>query len=338
MRKTLLSCFVLATGVLNSNAQSVATFDDLTLPKADTFYVNYATPMSDVGFNDGLAHFPCYYDTSWGGLWNSGFAYSNMTDSVTSGYTNEYSAKAATGYAGSANYVVAYCPPSITTGVNTTKLTLLGAASGMPVSGFYVTNGTYAYNSMLNGDGIGKKFGDTSGNYPDWFKLTIKGMNGGAFTADRVDFYLADYRFADNDSDYIVKTWQWVDLLPLGHVDSLVFNLTSSDNGIYGMNTPAYFCMDNFTTNETGVGVNKITMNTPAAKIYPIPANDQLFVEANDNWVEQITVTDQAGAVVASFGATSKVSAIDVTKLTPGLYVVDMTGNGKHASGKFIKQ
>ncbi|MEZ4953573.1 MAG: DUF4465 domain-containing protein [Saprospiraceae bacterium] len=32
----------------------------------------------------------------------------------------------------------------------------------------------------------------------------------------------------------------------LGHVDSL-FTLSSSDAGVFGMNTPAYFCLDNLT-------------------------------------------------------------------------------------------
>ena len=64
---------------------------------------------------------------------------------------------------------------------------------------------------------------------------------------DSVDFYLADYRFADNSEDYIVKDWTFVSLEALGDVDSLLFSLTSTDNdSMFGMNTPAYFCMDNF--------------------------------------------------------------------------------------------
>jgi hypothetical protein len=44
---------------------------------------------------------------------------------------------------------------------------------------------------------------------------------------------------------YIDK-WTYVDLTEFGKVDAIFFTLTSSDNGDYGMNTPAYFCMDNF--------------------------------------------------------------------------------------------
>jgi hypothetical protein len=98
---------------------------------------------------------------------------------------------------------------------------------------------------MKYSDAYSKKFGGTSGNDPDWFKLSIWGYQYGQHT-DTVDFYLADFRFANNDSDYIVKDWVWIDLTSLGNADSLEFILTSSDNGTYGMNTPAYFCIDNF--------------------------------------------------------------------------------------------
>src|SRR4051812_29208336 len=102
----LFSAFVLGTTA--TQAQTVATFDTLHLSKADTFYVNYSSSGNDVGFNDGHAHFPCIYDTSYGGIWSTGFAYSNMSDSVTSGYFNQYSAKAAAGYGGSGNYLMAH--------------------------------------------------------------------------------------------------------------------------------------------------------------------------------------------------------------------------------------
>jgi hypothetical protein len=60
-----------------------------------------------------------------------------------------------------------------------------------------------------------------------------------------VDFYLADYR---SDEDYIINAWTWVDLTGLGAVYGLEFSLSSSDNSDYGMNTPAYFAMDNLET------------------------------------------------------------------------------------------
>jgi hypothetical protein len=39
--------------------------------------------------------------------------------------------------------------------------------------------------------------------------------------------------------------WTWIDLISPGDVIGLEFSLSSSDAGTYGMNTPAYFAMDN---------------------------------------------------------------------------------------------
>jgi hypothetical protein len=60
-----------------------------------------------------------------------------------------------------------------------------------------------------------------------------------------VDAYLADFRVSDNSQDYVVDDWTFVDLGTLGTVDSLSFELSSSDTGDFGMNTPAYFALDN---------------------------------------------------------------------------------------------
>jgi hypothetical protein len=97
---------------------------------------------------------------------------------------------------------------------------------------------------MLNGDAYAKKFGGETGGDPDWFMLTITGKDADGNEVDTVDFYLADYRFEDNGEDYIVDTWQYVDLTSLGEVMSLEFALSSSDVGDWGMNTPGYIAID----------------------------------------------------------------------------------------------
>ena len=61
-----------------------------------------------------------------------------------------------------------------------------------------------------------------------------------------MNFYLADFRFADNSQDYIVNDWRYVDFSPLGSVDEIRFSMSSSDNDAFGPLTPTYFAMDNF--------------------------------------------------------------------------------------------
>jgi Domain of unknown function (DUF4465)/Secretion system C-terminal sorting domain len=336
MRTFTLVSFALLVGTNTLRAQTVASFEDLTLSKpTDTSYINYtpATSGMDVGFNDGLAHFPCVYDTSsFGNYWNYGFSYSDWTDSVTSGYTNQYASKTAIGYSGSAKYAVAYCFNPVTY-TNNVTLPLRGAAMGEPVNGFYVTNSTYAYNSMMRAypsEPPAKKF--DSG---DWFLLTIKGYSGGTLTTDSVNFYLADFRASDSTTWSAVRTWQWVNLLPLGHVDSLWFNLTSSDTGAYGMNTPAYFCMDNFTTDEGAESIG--SFHNYVAKVYPNPANDMLYADINDNSIEQVSIINMAGQVAGNYTPATHI-AINISSLPSGTYMLQLTGKNGTANTKFIKQ
>ncbi len=318
----LFSALVLGTTVLK--AQTVATFDTFTLAHADTFYANYSASGSDVGFNDGNAHFPCVYDTLFGGFWSYGFAYSNMTDSVTSGYMNQYSAITAKGYGGTDNYVVAYGAQNI--------VSLTGPAIGKVVSGFYVTNNTYAHNSMRDGDMFSRQF-----HNGDWFKLTVRGFSGGVLTSANVGVYLANFLHPDTTDNYILRDWEGVNLVPLGHVDSLEFSLTSSDNGMWGMNTPAYFCMDNLTIDELSLATAQ-TKPSFVAKVYPNPVANVLYIDVTDDKVQQVTVTDMVGRVIYTNTAVSSHMQINTATLPAGVYILQLSGNGNTTSVKFTKE
>ncbi len=330
------TCTLLLAALLSGTAamaQTVATFDTMHLSKADTFYVNYTSSGNDVGFDDGHAHFPCIYNSSFGGYWETGFAYSNMTDSVTSGFMNQYSAKAGSGYGGSSTYLVGYCSDPVTY-ENKMRIILNGTAVGKPVKGFYATNSTYTYNSMRDGDGFAKKFGNG-----DWFLLTVQGYSGGMLQPTKVGVYLADFLFPDPTQNYILNKWQWVDLLPLGNVDSLQLSLSSSDNGMYGMNTPAYFCIDNFTTYEPlpapSLSVNNIT--TAVARVYPNPAKDMLYIEPADKTIKEISICDLSGSVVYKTKDITMPTEINTSQLAAGMYLLKFAGDKGIATSRFIK-
>ncbi|MDY0360811.1 MAG: DUF4465 domain-containing protein [Desulforegulaceae bacterium] len=178
-----------------------------------------------------------YEGTDWGGgmfSW-TGFAWSSHRDTFTKGYDNQYSAITKYGFDKSDVYCIAY-PGS-------EDFILMDTES--EISGFYITNTTYAYYSMFEGDDFCKRFGGDSGADPDFFKLVVEGYNSSNSKTGEVHFYLADFRNSDNSKDYIVKDWKWLDLSSLGKVKKLKFLLSSSDNGDFGMNTPGYFAMDN---------------------------------------------------------------------------------------------
>ena len=67
-------------------------------------------------------------------------------------------------------------------------------------------------------------------------------MHDGALVTEQVAvfLYLADFRSPDPAQDFIRQEWTWLDLTPLSAATrSLHFTLSSSDNGAFGMNTPA---------------------------------------------------------------------------------------------------
>lgn len=329
MRTFTLLFSALVLGATATKAQTVADFESLPLASADTYYVNYSAFGTDVGVNNGLAHFPCIYDTSFGYTFVNGFVYSNKIDSVHGGYTNQFSAKAGSGYGGSSKYAVLFCSNPVTYETNF-GMTLTGAAIGKKVNGFYITNSTYAYNAVVNGDGT-RKF-----HSGDWFRLTVKGYSDGVQKPDTVNFYLADYRFADSSMNYAVKTWEWVDLMSLGNIDSIQFFLSSTDTGAFGMNTPAYFCMDNFKTNETNADV-AITYPV-VAKVYPNPAKDMLFVDLTDETIKELTVTDVAGRIVTTTAVNDDHIEINTSTLPAGVYMLHLSGTNGNATVKFVKQ
>jgi hypothetical protein len=238
MKSLTIGC-VLTLIVFNGMATADgADFDDLTLAPETAWSGNY--PVDGTGgtgettsFNSGGIAFGNFSDGDWG-IW-SGFAYSNRTDTTTPGFGNQFSAFPGQGADGSSNYGIGFQSM-------TPKITF--AAELTPQSAM-ITNTTYAALSMLNGDAFSKKFGGVSGDEPDWLLITMTGLDTSGSITHTVDFYLADYRFSDNSQDYLIDDWTWVDLSGLGQVKSIEFSLSSSDVGDFGMNTPAYFGIDN---------------------------------------------------------------------------------------------
>ena len=332
MKKQLITIFIVAVNAITNstiiNAQTVSTYENLAL-NSNSYWNGSSQPMGAC-FESGNANFPNYYNPTYGGYWELGWAYSNMNDSITSGFTNLYSARTAKGYDNSSNYAV---------GQQNAVIKLTGNALGKVIDGMYVTNGTYAYLSMLNGDAYAKKFGGVSGNDPDWFKLTIRKWYNGILANDSVTFYLADYRFANNTEDYIVKNWNWIDLKSLGNVDSLKFVLSSSDNGAYGMNTPAFYCIDNFTTTDSPLLLANSTINYNSFNIYPNPAKDLIHIDISQLKQDdlQVRIIDLSGKELFTKSIDNN-EVINISDFQKGLYFVQIFGNNVCLSNKFVKE
>jgi hypothetical protein len=295
-------------------AQVIATFENFKLHAGQ--HLNDAAPES--GFKSGSIELPNFYDSQFD-YW-SGWAISADTNTTTPGFLNQYSSIAGHGAVGTSAYATGYV-------FDPTVIRLQPNAIGKPVIGFYVTNSTYAYLSMRDGDSFAKKFGGETGKDPDFFLMTIKKYSGGALADDSVNIYLADYRSPDHNKDFILSDWKYVDLTPLGAVDSLVLRMTSSDVGVFGMNTPAYICIDQVSTdnllsasfiNETGIKID----------IYPNPVHDRLYMDLPVKGT--VSIVNMQGVVAWSSLLEAGNHEVSVASWPRGIYLLSL--NGKFAS------
>lgn len=313
-------------------AQTVADFEGLTLG-TDTFYENH----SGLSWSTNNATFRYAWDTAYGGFWSSGFSYTNKNNTVTPTYQNMYAAITGKGFNNSNKYVTAWA------GYGDELMMIKMASTEKSVVGFYVTNSTYGYKTMKNGGGPARAFGDTlhthsgmqPGNYPDWFKLTVKGYKNGSKKTDSVEFYLADYRFTDNSKDYIVNTWEWVDCSRLGAVDSIFFAFYSSDSGAFGINNPTYFCMDNFTTTSAILtGISETNKHT-TVQVGPNPFENILNIRADNGTMLQIR--DISGKELFSMQIEDNSTSLNLESLQSGIYFLELTLGERKQIRKLMK-
>ena len=284
----------------------------------------------DTTFTSGGFTFENNYNAAWASF--TGWAYSNTTDVVTPGYTNQFSNITGTGES-SNQFGICYT-------VNNRRLFSSNGIAFNP-HGAYFTNTTYAYLSMLNGDAYGKQFGndvdangnDDGTNGEDWFLLTIYGLNADStHTGDSVNFYLADYRFADPNDDYLVNSWEWVDLSSLGLVYGLDFELNSTDVGDWGMNTPSYFAMDNLSGSFAGVNES---IAQPIS-CFPNPTVGEFAIKAPVGSV--LTLYNFNGQLIKAGFSTTTQTNWNISDLEAGIYVLRVENNGEISTQKIIKQ
>jgi hypothetical protein len=245
--RTTASRFLLAAGIslaaTLSTQAAVITFDELNPGSQGYWSGDYPAEEGTVNstFSSGVATFQNSASTGPGYTYWSGFGYSNLGDTTTPGFENQYSSYAGGGIGGSGNFVIA--SGNALAGAEGPTINL-SSPTDLTGLGAYFTNVTYAALSMRDGDGFSGPFGGDEGTDPHYMELTIHGYNGATATGT-VTFNLADYRFADSGQDYIVNDWRWVNLSSLGTVDRLTFSFDSNDQGFGFLNKPAYFAMDN---------------------------------------------------------------------------------------------
>ena len=251
---------------------AVATFEELEVPADGHISVSTEEDDERTEFVSGGYEFAHGCMSDWD-YWYF-FGYANRTKTTYETLDDQWNNVVGGGYDGSANYGVAFAAafngPCYVTPLSDEPVV---------VPGFYITNSSYAYSSLTGGDPYAKKFG-----LGDWFKLTITGYDADDEVTGTKDYYLADLR--DAEKAYIINDWRYVDLSGLGKVSKLSFELSSTDNGDWGMNTPAYFCFDNFGASGTEVLPEKnVTLPLEVATFeeLEVPADGHISVSTEED-------------------------------------------------------
>ncbi|MCF0206414.1 MAG: DUF4465 domain-containing protein, partial [Bacteroidales bacterium] len=128
-----------------------------------------------------------------------------------------------------------------------------------------------------------------------YFNLQISAYAEGSLVDSR-EVVMADFA---NGNSYKMTDWTFVDLSWINAADSLTFIILSDDSGDYGINTPAYFCMDNFGAENNGETPVNQFVNTKESLNTFVDNCGNLVVSADDV-IGSVSVYDLSGRLVAS--------------------------------------
>ncbi len=324
MRIFTTNIFLLFLAVTMSGQVATADFENFGLQAGE--FINQ--DMSGDGFQSGFISLPNNFNANYGS-W-SGWAISATTDVTTPGFSNQYSSFTGGGQDGSLTYAVAF-----EFGENIIRITDGNELVKGVVNGMYITNGTYAYLSMLEGDAFAKKFGGETGEDPDFFSAVFKGYNEGVLSTDSVEFFLADFRSSNPAEDYILDVWEWLDLSGLGAVDSVAVTMRSSDVGMFGINTPLYFCVDNI---EVELDLtNTLDQNALELNVYPTLASDNLSINLPSQETAYLKAISIDGSPLLDFKFVGGEIELDISQFSAGYYLIEIQQGSKRGVRKFIK-
>lgn len=121
-----------------------------------------------------------------------------------------------------------------------------------------------------------------------------------------------------------------VDLSPGNYYASIYYDLNNKSTAVWAIDVENKIP---FTINPSGVEDAK---TDSAIKIYPNPANDYIKIDTNDEPKYVKIFNAQGALLIEKNGADAK--TIDISNLTPGVYIVHINCLDKIVSEKLIKQ
>lgn len=242
MKKLLFFLLVNFLCAFLVKAQNSIDFEDLVLE-----------PESHWNGSDGSGFFTCGYLKFYNDfeeLYSTwiGFAFTNETDNITYSWQNMYSSASGNGVNASSNYVVSYIGADYENDYSPIPAVLKIDREQAPASfkGMYISLNANAALYMADNNFYKEQ--------KHWMYLYINAINTESLESASRTIMLADYRFTEEEG-YKLDEWSYIDMSWANGMDSISFIIKSSDAGDYGINTPSYFCMDDFCSD--------IPVNTP---------------------------------------------------------------------------
>lgn len=117
------------------------------------------------------------------------------------------------------------------------------------LKGLWICNSSYTYGVIMNGNSFGSSGVatplsaqvDSNGNHIGYFQVELECYDSRGQLQATYTKLLADYRGSNNENP--VTSWTY---WPINQekVRTVKFNFSGSDSGTYGLNTPAYLCID----------------------------------------------------------------------------------------------
>lgn len=188
--------------------------------------------------------------------------------------------------------------------------------------GVYVNNSSSAYSYM------------ESANFPQasyYLNIIASGYDENGNITNTVSYPLAD-------ANGIVAEWKYMDLSSLGECHKVIFTLSSNDDSGYGINVPAYFCIDAFTyyseaesddNDDENSALRDEIANSISVKIYPNPASEIANISLGGFTDSvKLIVCDMQGRIVLSDEIVEGNYELNTSNMQSGVYYVRII-NGK---------
>ena len=311
MKKNLfLSSVLIVIFSFAINAQTTFNFESLTVPASG--YWNGSDESGEFGDNE--ITFYNNYNSDWGSWTMFSYAYDTITSDT------QYAA-----YAESINghiFGIGYIPSDWENGTYDNIPITFKFNSPVAIHSVDITNNTKTADVIINGDNA---FGEPAFSDGDYFKIIIEGFYNDE-SQGVVSFFLADYTAGNT---YVSDTWNTVNLSSFGITDSLKFNLYSTHTGAYGMNTPAYFCIDNIIYSYPASIDNN---HSNSFSIYPNPVKDVLNITNIIN--SEISISNLSGKIIYTKTDCNESEKINLSNVKQGIYFVKV----KNQNGIFVKK